>query len=101
MTDLSLQLVLTLDAQSGRYTPAGHNLSPAKAAERIQKFQLEGVTATILNQDIRHATIIFRQCKLCKAATEQFATPTAASADQEKPEDSSTSVPAGEKSEAE
>src|SRR5947209_7901094 len=97
MPETGLALVLSLDAQSGRYNPAGHNLGPAKAAERIQKFQLEGVTAAIVNQDSRHTTIIFRHCKLCKATAEQFANPATAPADLEQPEDNSTSAPAGGK----
>jgi len=81
------KLVLSLDAESQTYRPAGHNLSAEQAVEHVNKIQSDGGTAVIVEQERHHRALSFHRCQLCKTAAENFS--------QKQPE---TEIPAQEES---
>jgi hypothetical protein len=64
------KLVLSFDAETQTYSPAGHNLSAEQAVEQVNKIQTDGGVAVIVEQDRYHRPLSFHQCKPCKEAAE-------------------------------
>jgi hypothetical protein len=65
------KLVLSFDAESQSYRPAGHNLLPEQALEQTDRLQTEGHKSLIVDQQGHHRALSFHQCGPCKKAAEE------------------------------
>jgi hypothetical protein len=64
------KLVLSFDAETQTYKPAGHNLSAEQAVEHANRIQTDGGAAAIVEQERHHRSLSFHQCKPCQKAAE-------------------------------
>ncbi len=71
MAKTTEKLVLSFDAESQSYRPAGHNLLPEQALEQTDRLQTEGHKSLIVDQQGHHRALSFHQCKPCKKAAEE------------------------------
>ncbi|PYP90099.1 MAG: hypothetical protein DMG65_12120 [Candidatus Angelobacter sp. Gp1-AA117] len=87
MTNTNLTLVLSFD-EAGNYEPAGHNLTPEKAAKRVTEVQSKGRRAATLEQRERHPSLNFKSCRPCREAAQECTKnhDASAAAPQEQPE---------------
>ena len=72
MAKTTAKLVLSFDAETQTYRPAGHNLSADQAVEQANKLQTDGGVAVIVEQDRHHRTLSFHQCRPCTKAAETY-----------------------------
>jgi hypothetical protein len=72
MTTSNLKIVVSFDKETRAYKPAAHNLSPEQALEQVNNLQNDGVQAAILDQEGRHRSQSFHNCKFCLNAAKQF-----------------------------
>ena len=72
MTTSNLKIVVSFDKETRAYKPAAHNLSPEQALEQVNNLQNDGIQAAILDQEGRHRTQSFHNCKFCLNAAKQF-----------------------------
>jgi hypothetical protein len=79
------RIVLSFDAETQTYKPAGHNLSAEQAIEQVNKIQADGGVAVIVEQERHHRPLSFHQCKPCKEAAETHGKQQTQSAAEEQP----------------
>ena len=72
MTTSNLKVVVSFDKETQAYKPAAHNLSAEQALEQVNNLQNDGIQAAILDQEGRHRTQSFHNCKFCLNAAKQF-----------------------------
>jgi len=77
------KLVLSLDAETQTYRPAGHNLSAEQAVEHANKLQTDGGTAVIVEQERHHRALSFHRCQPCKTAAEAYGKQTQPAAEEQ------------------
>lgn len=73
MTKTVKKVVLTLDAETQTYKPAGHNLSSEQEAELAGKLKTEGRILVSFEQEREghHRALSFHTCKICRGYAEQ------------------------------
>jgi len=66
------KVVLSLDAETQEYTPAGHNLSSEQEAELTGKLKAEGrIFVSFDQKEGHHRALSFHTCKICRGYAEQ------------------------------
>jgi hypothetical protein len=70
MSEEILKAILAMDKKTERFTPAGHNLSAEKAAERAAELRSKGVQVSLLDQPSRHRGHGYKNCESCLNAAE-------------------------------
>ena len=72
MTRVTRKVVLSLDAETKVYKPAGHNLSSEQEAELTGKLKTEGrIFVSFDQEEGHHRALSFHNCKICRNYAEQ------------------------------
>ena len=72
MTRIIKKVVLSLDAETQAYRPAGHNLSSEQEAELTGKLKTEGrIFVSFDQKEGHHRALSFHTCKICRSYAEQ------------------------------
>ena len=72
MTRTVKKVVLSLDAETQEYTPAGHNLSSEQEAELTGKLKTERrIFVSFDQEEGHHRALSFHTCKICRNYAEQ------------------------------
>jgi hypothetical protein len=67
------KVVLSLDAESQTYKPAGHNLSSEQEVELTGRLKTEGriFVSFAQEQEGHHRALSFHSCRICRSYAEQ------------------------------
>ena len=73
MTRTVKKVVLSLDAETQTYKPAGHNLTSEQEAELTGKLKTEGriFVSFAQEQEGHHRALSFHSCRICRSYAEQ------------------------------